>query len=184
MLTVVDATTCMEGDGPVYGDKVTLNLLIAGTNTIAVDKICCELVGIGAEDVGYLKISQQEGEDSKVSICGEPLHFPITTFRKPSPSTAYKLWTRFSFALDAIWMRTTGRTLTGMLYSAGIMGTRPYFDWDLCNQCEECLKVCPVKGALNIQSRLIDYNQCIRCLNCFYACSLDAISVKGLTKPK
>lgn len=184
ILNIVDATTCMEGDGPVYGDKVTLNLLVAGTDTAAVDKVCCQLVGIDTKDIGYLKLARQEGGRVEANICGESLDFPVAAFRRPRPTAVYKLWTRLSFALDAIWVRITGKTLTGILYSAGVMGTRPFFDWSLCNQCEECLKVCPVKGALNIQSRSIDYSHCIRCLNCFFVCTLDAISVKGLTKPQ
>lgn len=184
ILNIVDATTCMEGDGPVYGDKVTLNLLIAGTSTTAVDKVCCALVGIDTKDVGYLKLAQQKVGDFGVVIHGEPLSFPVTIFRRPRSTAAYKLWTRLSFALDEIWVRITGKTLTGILYSAGVMGTRPFFDWSLCNQCEECLKVCPVNGALNVQSRSIDYSHCIRCLNCFFVCTLNAITVKGLTKPQ
>ncbi len=184
MLNIVDATTCMEGDGPVYGDNVTLNLLIAGKNTAAVDKVCCTLVGIDPKDVGYLKLVLQRSDDFEVNISGVPMSFPVKKFRLPNSSTTYRLLTRLSFALDAIWMRVAGRTLTGMIYSAGYMGTRPYFDWDLCNQCEQCLTVCPVKDALDVQERVIDYNQCIRCLNCIDVCPLNAILVKGLTKPE
>jgi uncharacterized protein (DUF362 family) len=43
-LTIVDGVMAMEGNGPTSGDRRQLGVLVASTNTIAVDTVCCKLV--------------------------------------------------------------------------------------------------------------------------------------------
>ena len=50
-LTVVDASTAMEGDGPSGGALVPMNLIVAGTNPLATDLVAADLMGIGPSEV-------------------------------------------------------------------------------------------------------------------------------------
>ncbi|NVO00823.1 MAG: DUF362 domain-containing protein, partial [Geobacteraceae bacterium] len=45
-LTIVDAITAMEGDGPGSGDPCHVGLLLAGANALAVDVIAAEIAGM------------------------------------------------------------------------------------------------------------------------------------------
>ncbi len=49
-LAVVDAITCMEGVGPVFGKPVELDLLLAGKDLVAVDSVCARLIGFEPEE--------------------------------------------------------------------------------------------------------------------------------------
>src|SRR5260370_21216864 len=45
-LTIVDGSVGQDGEGPVYGDKADLQVLVAGRDSLAVDLVCCQAVGV------------------------------------------------------------------------------------------------------------------------------------------
>jgi uncharacterized protein (DUF362 family) len=53
-LTIVDAITAMEGDGPIMGTPRSLGLLAMGSDLAAVDATCARIIGIDPSRVGYL----------------------------------------------------------------------------------------------------------------------------------
>jgi uncharacterized protein (DUF362 family) len=60
-LNVVDGLICMEGDGPVAGTPVGLNILMAGTDAVAVDTIAARVMGIDPSEVLSLCLAQGMG---------------------------------------------------------------------------------------------------------------------------
>ncbi|MBN1440169.1 MAG: DUF362 domain-containing protein [Anaerolineales bacterium] len=50
-LTIIDATTAMEGNGPTNGDLVPMNLIVAGTNPLATDMIGAYLMGYCPDEI-------------------------------------------------------------------------------------------------------------------------------------
>jgi uncharacterized protein (DUF362 family) len=54
---VIDATWAMEGRGPVGGDPVRLDTVIAGRNTLAVDLVGLAAMEISIERVGHLQLA-------------------------------------------------------------------------------------------------------------------------------
>lgn len=70
-LIVVDAIEAIEGDGPLRGNKKSVNALVLGTNLLEVDMACCEIMGIEYETVQHIKegIAQNIGQD-KPEITG------------------------------------------------------------------------------------------------------------------
>jgi uncharacterized protein (DUF362 family) len=60
-LIIVDGLTCMEGNGPVIGNPVRLNLLAAGTNAVAVDSICSRLMGYDPASISHIALSSKNG---------------------------------------------------------------------------------------------------------------------------
>lgn len=71
-LAIIDAFEVMEGDGPVYGTRLTMNLCVAGLNPIYVDSLMSYLMGVEPHKVGYLyHLGIRESLLSKIEIVGE-----------------------------------------------------------------------------------------------------------------
>lgn len=74
-LTVVDAVIAMEGFGPHGGTPVDLGLVIAGTDTVAVDSVGAYLMGIEPKDLGILQVAEKLGLGSidiaNIRVIGE-----------------------------------------------------------------------------------------------------------------
>jgi uncharacterized protein (DUF362 family) len=60
-LNVVDGLIAMEGDGPIAGTPVGLNLLMAGADAVAVDTIAARIMGIDPTEVLSLCLAQGMG---------------------------------------------------------------------------------------------------------------------------
>lgn len=76
-LTIVDGTVALEGMGPVVGKPVGLGLLLASSDTIAVDRVCLEVMGFNLEEVEYIRLAGEQGlgctDLDKIRIKGEDL---------------------------------------------------------------------------------------------------------------
>lgn len=53
--TIVDAVTCMEGDGPIMGKPRQLGFLAMGSDLVAVDATCARVIGLAPEKITYLR---------------------------------------------------------------------------------------------------------------------------------
>jgi uncharacterized protein (DUF362 family) len=56
-IAVVDAITCMEGDGPIMGTPKEMGLVLVGTVPAAVDATACRLMGVDPARVPYLALA-------------------------------------------------------------------------------------------------------------------------------
>jgi uncharacterized protein (DUF362 family) len=65
-LTIVDGIIAGEGDGPMAPDPVPAGLIVAGFNPVAVDTICCVLMGFDPHKVPIVAHAWQIGEDPLV----------------------------------------------------------------------------------------------------------------------
>jgi uncharacterized protein (DUF362 family) len=54
-LAIVDGIVGMEGDGPIMGRPVQVNVLVMGRNLPAVDATCARIMGINPRKIPYLK---------------------------------------------------------------------------------------------------------------------------------
>ena len=79
-LTIIDAVTVMDGPGPIRGRARGLGYLIGGTEPVACETICCELVNIRPEELPMIKTARQIGfgcwERDKIKVIGDD--FPQT----------------------------------------------------------------------------------------------------------
>ena len=76
-LTVVDAIICQEGVGPVFGDPIEMDLVLASKDLVAADSVCAKLIGYEPTD---LKLSVHAAERglgeidlNNIEIVGESL---------------------------------------------------------------------------------------------------------------
>ena len=60
-LTIIDAVIAMDGPGPINGRARPLGWLIGGTDPIACETICAELVGIKPQNIPIVKTAEKIG---------------------------------------------------------------------------------------------------------------------------
>ncbi|GAM09841.1 thylakoid-associated protein [Geobacter sp. OR-1] len=165
-LTIVDAVTAMEGDGPASGDPRFVGCLLAGANPLAVDKVAADIVGI-PEKLRYVERAAEKmglpGVDAAfIRIAGVALDdLRVKGFRLPHI-------TDVQFGLPVFLKNRLRNHLT----------SRPVPITEKCSLCGICRDTCP-PGAITIDNgRLsVDYRLCIRCFCCRELCPHAAFAV-------
>jgi uncharacterized protein (DUF362 family)/ferredoxin len=183
VLSILDAVTAMEGNGPGSGDPVDLGLLIAGADASAVDTVACRVVGLNPSLLYTLAEAKRAGLGitslSDIQILGEKIEDVSVegfTFPPTIPLTA---------GVPGFLTRVARRILT----------PRPIIDHDLCIMCGRCEEICAARaisreeaGNMPAVTRsgkkrppgkmIIDYHKCIRCFCCQEICPEGAITIK------
>ena len=166
-LTIVDAVTAMEGNGPGSGDPRQVGLLLAGTNAVAVDVIAAEILCI-PKKLLYLERAAErlavEGTDrSAIRTAGLSLaEARVAGFRLPHLSDV-------QFGLPLFLKNRLRHYLT----------SRPCVIPEKCRLCGVCMEACP-PHAIEIRNGKLhfDYHACIRCFCCRELCPDGALDVK------
>lgn len=87
-LVVIDASMAMEGDGPIAGSLVKMNLIIAGTNPLATDIVAAKTMGFNSNEVPTFmwanKIGMKPSNLSEIEIRGESIESVQRSFLKPN----------------------------------------------------------------------------------------------------
>lgn len=86
-LVVMDALVAMEGMGPRLGTPVAMNLILAGSDVVAVDAIASEVMGVRADEVETTRIAAFRGlgcgDVSRVEVQGCSLDSVRRCFARP-----------------------------------------------------------------------------------------------------
>lgn len=92
-VALVDGLIGMEGNGPLYGAPVDLDLLLAGDNLWAVDRTVCDLIGVTSDNVRYLKIGERMGlpGEGGIEVVGDSLE----ECRRPFKPVDFNLYRSF-----------------------------------------------------------------------------------------
>ena len=167
VLTIVDAVLAMEGNGPGNGTPISLGLLIAGTNPVAVDVIAGKVAGIPA-DLLYIEheavnMGLNGAMMDDIMLCGVPIESVTTTnFKLPTGLDA-------QFGLPAFLTRSLKSYLTSY----------PKADMKTCVLCGICSAACP-PAAITIQNSAlsVDNARCIRCWCCRELCPHNAMQTR------
>src|SRR5258708_35616855 len=70
-LNIVDGSVGQDGEGPLYGDKADLQVLVAGRDALAVDLACCQIVGVKPRDIPHLKLALDQLGTPSWKMVGE-----------------------------------------------------------------------------------------------------------------
>jgi uncharacterized protein (DUF362 family)/NAD-dependent dihydropyrimidine dehydrogenase PreA subunit len=166
-LTIVDAITAMEGNGPGSGDPRHVGLLLAGANPLAVDVIAAELAAIPKKLLFVEREAERLGlsgaDRSSIELCGVAQEsLQIEPFRLPP-------LTDVDFGLPRFISNRLRNLLT----------TRPVQLPERCVLCGICVKGCPPR-VIRIEGRklVFDYDRCIRCFCCRELCPEAALDVR------
>ncbi len=86
-LTVIDASSAMEGNGPAEGELVDMNLIIAGTNPFATDLVGASIMGFDIHEIPTFDWAIKSGFKptnlDEIDIRGEKLVNVRRNFKKP-----------------------------------------------------------------------------------------------------
>jgi len=163
-LTILDGIVGMEGNGPNSGRPIPLGLILASRDSVSLDQIACDLVGISRESLltNRVAIEQGLGKDG-IEVVGERVedvripHFQFPTLSQPD-------WNLPRFLRRAL---------------KNALASKPVVQEEMCNACGRCSEICPPKALVRKEKDLVfDYGRCIRCLCCLEVCPEGAISIK------
>lgn len=86
-LTVIDASSAMEGNGPSEGELVDMNLIIAGTNPFATDLVGAAIMGFDIHEIPTFEWAIKSGFKpvglDDIEVRGEKLANVRRNFKKP-----------------------------------------------------------------------------------------------------
>lgn len=179
-LTIVDGSVGQDGDGPLYGSPADLGVLVAGCSSLAVDLVCCELVGVNPRQIPHLQLALCELGRPTWTVVGEQPGV-IKQFRLPESRPLYRslFWLMYPLDYPYTWLAGRGKHLCTALYSSGLFGTRPQIKQAACTRCGSCVQACPLPDVIDLKTLSINPRACQRCLLCVQACPQAAISVRG-----
>jgi uncharacterized protein (DUF362 family) len=83
-LTIIDGFVGMEGSGPVDGEPVQMNLIIAGTDTVATDATACRVMGIDPYGIKHIRKAYEKGLGNidDIQVIGEKLETVVRPFKR------------------------------------------------------------------------------------------------------
>lgn len=166
-LTVVDAVTVLEGDGPATsGRRRNLNLILAGEDGVALDSVMAVIMGVKPHDVLSTKEAAMRGlgisdireieiaGEALNSIIGRPFLLPVASFTRKLPGPIVNIAKKF-------------------------VKYYPYPLHKVCIRCGACIKSCP-KKVISMKKGIIsiDYRGCISCFCCQEACPVAAMEIR------
>jgi uncharacterized protein (DUF362 family) len=82
-LTVIDGFVGMEGEGPIDGTPVQMNLIIAGTDVVATDATAARVMGFNPYAINHIRKAYEKGlGKSEAQIIGEKLETVTRQFKQ------------------------------------------------------------------------------------------------------
>jgi uncharacterized protein (DUF362 family)/Pyruvate/2-oxoacid:ferredoxin oxidoreductase delta subunit len=163
-LTILDGIVGMEGNGPNSGQPIPLGLILASGDSLSLDQIVCDLLGVSRKSLLTNRVAFEQGLGKDgIEVVGEKVedvripHFQFPTLSQPD-------WN-----LPGFLRRALKNALT----------SKPVVQEEICNACDRCSEICPPKALARKGKDLVfDYEQCIRCFCCLEVCPEGAISIK------
>jgi uncharacterized protein (DUF362 family)/NAD-dependent dihydropyrimidine dehydrogenase PreA subunit len=166
-LSIVDAISAMEGDGPGSSGKLRQeNLLLASYDCVALDSILALIMGLKPFDILTTKEASKRGlgvadinsilvfGERLEQIIGNPFLLPTTSIAKKASQPIIEVVKKF-------------------------VKFYPYVKYDSCISCAACIQCCPNKVITMKNKRIVfDYPRCISCFCCQEACPASAIKIK------
>jgi len=165
-LTVCDAITAMEGDGPAAGTPVKLGFLAASSDGVALDRVLGHKLGFDFHEVPYFEPLQKTGAGEldldRIELAGDANYLDdLRPLQKPGTAgMAHRIPRRLVRLLEPyLWIR-------------------PAFK-DNCTSCLRCVAACPLKALAPAQKKhpSLDREKCIGCCCCHEACPEQAIKM-------
>ncbi len=86
-LIIIDGTVGQEDFGPISGTPKVMNLLIGGTNPVAVDAVAMQIMGFNPAESPPVLLAYMQGfgpiENDMIDVAGPPLQDLIDPFKRP-----------------------------------------------------------------------------------------------------
>ncbi|MGC8863965.1 MAG: DUF362 domain-containing protein [Armatimonadota bacterium] len=165
-LHIMDAVTGMDGDGPTAGRSRKIGLILASSDSAALDAVASAIAGMDPMSIDTTRLAHEQGlgcgELDSIQIRGEPLQdVRIPDF---APSSGVNDWARIP--------RPVRNLLRRKLLAV------PEFSGARCAGCGECAEACPVDAITPGKPPSVDLSVCIRCYCCHEVCGHSAVRLK------
>ena len=87
VLSVVDGIVGMEGNGPMFGSPVQHGLLAVGSDAVAVDVVCAQLMGFALEEIAHLSVASWAGigQTARIETRGADFSGLMRIYQRPPP---------------------------------------------------------------------------------------------------
>ncbi|RQW77028.1 MAG: DUF362 domain-containing protein, partial [Methanothrix sp.] len=163
VISIVDALYALEGRrGPITGNPVKLDLLLCGSDPLATDAACVEIMGGSAASIPHLALAREHNLGVlDFAVNGERIENVRRDFDMPPLLPTFRL-RLVSLARKHLFKK------------------RPYLRYaERCTGCGSCARCCPV-GAMEIRNskaRIPD-DKCIGCLVCVETCRQGALDYR------
>ena len=86
-LVIVDGLVAMEGQGPLEGTPVPMDIIVAGRDIVSVDAVCTAIMGFHPPNVRHLSLARDKGIGvialSRIPIAGVQMEDVQRAFRHP-----------------------------------------------------------------------------------------------------
>jgi uncharacterized protein (DUF362 family)/NAD-dependent dihydropyrimidine dehydrogenase PreA subunit len=171
-IALIDATWCMEGNGPIGGSAKKMDLLIASDDPVAADTVGSLVMKIDPMQVRHIVACEKMKLGSMdFEVVGEGIDDVSSEFEPP-----------FTYSSKSkVFIKKTIDFLTSRMHVITDRIAKITINHDLCTLCESCIKTCP-ENAISIRDGKlhIDNNKCVRCLCCVEVCPESALIYKGV----
>lgn len=154
-LNILDGILGMEGHGPASGTPKKANLILASTNTIALDIAASSIMEFKPKQIPAISyaIKRELYPNYNFELVGMK-QLPKIHFRKPMK----------------------GKTISAVRKFLRI--EKPIIcDTSKCIKCGTCARKCPAKAIHLDPFPIIDKKKCIRCFCCMEVCPVHALSL-------
>lgn len=162
-LSMADGIVGMDGDGPSNGAPYPLGLLLASTDSAALDIALCGVMGIPVKRVPYLTALGP----AVVSSPGQ--HLAWVGERNPAPRAARLPRTPPLHLVPSALVRAIGT----------LVWIRPAFEHS-CRFCGRCVTACPAGALSQLEGHLPQLNasKCVSCCCCHEVCPAKAVTMR------
>lgn len=170
-LSLMDAITGMEGEGPSAGRPKHIGLILASRDAVALDAAAARIVGYDPLQV----LTTRWGHERGLGV-GDVRRLEVTGERLKDISVA-----DFKHSVVAVWLLQ--KRLPSFLYAylQSQLTLIPQVMAERCNGCFECVRICPVGAASRAgRTARVAEKACIHCLCCHEVCAHGAIRLKQL----
>lgn len=161
-LNIMDGILAMDKQGPVTGRIYEAKSILISEDRLALDAVAVDMIGRDIKDLPIFKAPIAEGIGEwnlkNIEVCGD--------FTSPPRLAGFKV-------PNAIQGKRGGGALG---FIVDLLKTRPRMDLKKCKKCNVCVDSCPV-GAIDKETKKIDYGKCIECMCCHELCIHKAVKL-------
>ncbi len=166
-LTIVDAVTAMEGNGPSNGQPLHVGVLLASRDAVALDAVACAALRLAPAAVPMIRLAAQAGlgtlDAARIDCVGSGVDALRAARLRPSvarylrhiPEPIFRLATR-------------------------LFRLRPKIQEPQCVKCGICTETCPrqaIRERAGSGYPVIEPASCIVCFCCMESCPRGAIAM-------
>ncbi|MFX0203159.1 MAG: DUF362 domain-containing protein, partial [Candidatus Hodarchaeota archaeon] len=184
-LIVMDAIVAMEGWGPSMGYPVKMDLILAGTDVVAVDTVATQIMEIDVNHVKHLVSAGNQGvgisELEKIEVKGENLDDVKKHFRKPKGLKVFEIYGKSQYRIGRFLLKHFNYDIRPIIEKLSLFHLpKPKLDYALCKKKGDCVSACPESAISMSKFPFINYSKCTRCMVCYGKCSNHAFLISRL----